>query len=90
MIGKATDAYVLCYPNAGLPNTFGGYDEEPATREDRDIWQQQCELFGARLCPEMSSIAILPVVACGINAKFRILATAPTLPFQNFLFSRGK
>jgi len=28
-IGKATDAYVLCYPNAGLPNTFGGYDEEP-------------------------------------------------------------
>jgi 5-methyltetrahydrofolate--homocysteine methyltransferase len=30
-IGRATDAYVLCYPNAGLPNTFGGYDEEPAT-----------------------------------------------------------
>jgi len=30
-IGKATDAYVLCYPNAGLPNTFGGYDEEPHT-----------------------------------------------------------
>jgi len=22
---------VLCYPNAGLPNTFGGYDEEPHT-----------------------------------------------------------
>ena len=33
MIGKATDAYVLCYPNAGLPNTFGGYDEEPVTRQ---------------------------------------------------------
>ena len=30
-IGKATDAFVLCYPNAGLPNTFGGYDEEPHT-----------------------------------------------------------
>jgi len=30
-IGKATDAYVLCYPNAGLPNTFGGYDELPHT-----------------------------------------------------------
>merc|ERR1711892_266934 len=30
-IGKATDAYVLCYPNAGLPNTFGGYDELPET-----------------------------------------------------------
>ncbi len=23
--------WVSCYPNAGLPNAFGGYDEEPAT-----------------------------------------------------------
>merc|ERR1712223_1149867 len=30
-IGNATDAYVICYPNAGLPNTFGGYDETPET-----------------------------------------------------------
>ncbi|XP_038616960.1 methionine synthase [Tachyglossus aculeatus] len=28
-IGKCTPAYVLCYPNAGLPNTFGDYDETP-------------------------------------------------------------
>ncbi|XP_037677746.1 methionine synthase isoform X2 [Choloepus didactylus] len=28
-IGKCTTAYILCYPNAGLPNTFGGYDETP-------------------------------------------------------------
>ncbi|XP_066090739.1 methionine synthase isoform X2 [Saccopteryx bilineata] len=28
-IGKCTTAYVLCYPNAGLPNTFGNYDETP-------------------------------------------------------------
>uniref|UniRef100_A0A8B9TMH4 Methionine synthase n=1 Tax=Anas platyrhynchos TaxID=8839 RepID=A0A8B9TMH4_ANAPL len=28
-IGKCTEAYVICYPNAGLPNTFGGYDETP-------------------------------------------------------------
>ncbi|XP_041107812.1 methionine synthase isoform X2 [Polyodon spathula] len=28
-IGKCTTAYILCYPNAGLPNTFGGYDEIP-------------------------------------------------------------
>ncbi|CAI7863122.1 unnamed protein product, partial [Closterium sp. NIES-54] len=25
-----TDSFVICYPNAGLPNTFGGYDETPA------------------------------------------------------------
>ena len=30
-IGNATEAYVICYPNAGLPNTFGGYDETPET-----------------------------------------------------------
>ncbi|ERE78688.1 methionine synthase-like protein, partial [Cricetulus griseus] len=29
-IGKCTTAYVLCYPNAGLPNTFGDYDETPS------------------------------------------------------------
>ncbi|CAL9699610.1 unnamed protein product [Knipowitschia caucasica] len=28
-IGKSTSAFVLCYPNAGLPNTFGDYDETP-------------------------------------------------------------
>ena len=30
-ISKSTEAFVLCYPNAGLPNTFGGYDEDPQT-----------------------------------------------------------
>ncbi|XP_062980412.1 methionine synthase [Elgaria multicarinata webbii] len=28
-IGKCSTAYIICYPNAGLPNTFGGYDETP-------------------------------------------------------------
>ncbi|XP_069373353.1 methionine synthase isoform X1 [Paralichthys olivaceus] len=28
-IGKSTTAFIVCYPNAGLPNTFGGYDETP-------------------------------------------------------------
>ncbi|MCL4134745.1 UNVERIFIED_CONTAM: hypothetical protein GTU68_059102, partial [Idotea baltica] len=30
-IGKCTSSFVICYPNAGLPNTFGGYDENPET-----------------------------------------------------------
>ncbi|KAL8568291.1 hypothetical protein ACOMHN_040864 [Nucella lapillus] len=25
-----TSSFIICYPNAGLPNTFGGYDETPA------------------------------------------------------------
>jgi len=28
-LSKVADCYVSCYPNAGLPNAFGGYDETP-------------------------------------------------------------
>ncbi|KAJ2900814.1 hypothetical protein IWW38_000189 [Coemansia aciculifera] len=28
-IASFTSSYVICYPNAGLPNTFGEYDESP-------------------------------------------------------------
>lgn len=28
-IGQMSNAFVICYPNAGLPNTFGEYDESP-------------------------------------------------------------
>ena len=28
-LSKIADCYVSCYPNAGLPNAFGGYDEQP-------------------------------------------------------------
>ncbi|HVS17003.1 MAG TPA: methionine synthase, partial [Planctomycetota bacterium] len=30
-LSRVADAYVSSYPNAGLPNAFGEYDEEPAT-----------------------------------------------------------
>lgn len=29
-LGELANTYVLCYPNAGLPNAMGGYDETPA------------------------------------------------------------
>ncbi|CAG8568101.1 1896_t:CDS:10, partial [Acaulospora morrowiae] len=29
-ISRFTSSFVICYPNAGLPNTFGEYDETPA------------------------------------------------------------
>ncbi|TGN14642.1 methionine synthase [Leptospira ilyithenensis] len=29
-LAKVADCYVSCYPNAGLPNAFGGYDQTPA------------------------------------------------------------
>jgi 5-methyltetrahydrofolate--homocysteine methyltransferase len=30
-LSLAADVFVSCYPNAGLPNAFGGYDETPET-----------------------------------------------------------
>lgn len=29
-LARLADCYTSCYPNAGLPNAFGGYDETPA------------------------------------------------------------
>jgi 5-methyltetrahydrofolate--homocysteine methyltransferase len=29
-LAEAADAFISCYPNAGLPNAFGEYDENPA------------------------------------------------------------
>ncbi|HJU42884.1 MAG TPA: methionine synthase [Vicinamibacterales bacterium] len=29
-LSRVVDGYVSCYPNAGLPNAFGQYDEQPA------------------------------------------------------------
>ena len=29
-LARSADCYVSCYPNAGLPNAFGEYDERPA------------------------------------------------------------
>ncbi len=29
-LSRIADCYTSCYPNAGLPNAFGGYDETPA------------------------------------------------------------
>jgi 5-methyltetrahydrofolate--homocysteine methyltransferase len=28
-LARLADCYISCYPNAGLPNAFGGYDEQP-------------------------------------------------------------
>lgn len=33
-IARLSETYVSCYPNAGLPNALGGYDETPAQMAD--------------------------------------------------------
>ncbi|MEM9897852.1 MAG: homocysteine S-methyltransferase family protein, partial [Pseudomonadota bacterium] len=33
-ISRVADCYVSAYPNAGLPNAFGGYDETPESMKE--------------------------------------------------------
>jgi 5-methyltetrahydrofolate--homocysteine methyltransferase len=44
-LSKAADCWVFCYPNAGLPNAMGGYDQKGAEMAD------ECRVF-----PEMGII----------------------------------
>ena len=39
VLAKNASCYVSCYPNAGLPNEFGQYDESP------EIMADQIEVF---------------------------------------------
>ena len=34
-LASISDSYVSCYPNAGLPNAFGEYDEKPKTTAEQ-------------------------------------------------------
>src|SRR3979411_2739314 len=40
-MSRVAPVYVICYPNAGLPNAFGGYAEEPPT--PRRLWRESAE-----------------------------------------------
>ena len=37
-ISQNTTAAIICYPNAGFPNTFGDYEETPETTASH-IWE---------------------------------------------------
>jgi 5-methyltetrahydrofolate--homocysteine methyltransferase len=56
-LAELSDTFVHCYPNAGLPNAFGGYDETPATT--------------ARLLREFAEAGLLNVVGgcCGTTPE---------------------
>jgi 5-methyltetrahydrofolate--homocysteine methyltransferase len=49
-LSACADCYVFCYPNAGLPNAMGGYDQKgPEMAEDIRPF---CECFlAAYVCP---------------------------------------
>uniref|UniRef100_A0A8C9TD95 Methionine synthase n=1 Tax=Scleropages formosus TaxID=113540 RepID=A0A8C9TD95_SCLFO len=75
-IGKSTTALVICYPNAGLPNTFGGYDETP------ELTAAHMQVRGAVLNPDVLR-AIADVVK---NCQPRV---PPTDVFKDYMLLSG-
>jgi 5-methyltetrahydrofolate--homocysteine methyltransferase len=64
-LASLAECHVSCYPNAGLPNTMGGYDESPE--------------LTARLIGEMASAGLLNIVGgcCGTTPEhIRAIAQA--------------
>ena len=44
-LGRCSDAYIICYPNAGLPNAMGGYDQTGP-----QMAEEMSEFSTSRLC----------------------------------------
>eukprot|EP00178_Gracilaria_changii_P009173 TRINITY_DN26_c1_g1_i1.p1 TRINITY_DN26_c1_g1~~TRINITY_DN26_c1_g1_i1.p1 ORF type:complete len:1274 (-),score=278.80 TRINITY_DN26_c1_g1_i1:4061-7882(-) len=48
-LGRCSDAYIICYPNAGLPNAMGGYDQTgPEMAMEMDMFSKDrlCNIVG--------------------------------------------
>lgn len=48
-LGRCSDAYIICYPNAGLPNAMGGYDQtgpEMADEMSSFAKEKLCNIVG--------------------------------------------
>jgi 5-methyltetrahydrofolate--homocysteine methyltransferase len=45
-VAKVADCYVFCYPNAGLPNAMGGYDQKGAVIAEE--LKASCEAVGGQ------------------------------------------
>ncbi len=80
-LGRVSDTYVCAYPNAGLPNAFGEYDETPAET--------------AEILAEFARSGLLNIVGgcCGTTpthirlireavARLPAATASPTLPVQ--------
>jgi 5-methyltetrahydrofolate--homocysteine methyltransferase len=69
-IGRVADALVCAYPNAGLPNEFGQYDESPA--------------YMARLIGEFAAAGLVNVVGgcCGTTPEHIAAIAAAVAPHR--------
>ncbi|MGB3272923.1 MAG: methionine synthase [Xanthobacteraceae bacterium] len=69
-IGRVADTLVCAYPNAGLPNAFGGYDESPA--------------YMAKLIGEFAASGLVNIVGgcCGTTPEHIAAIAAAVAPHK--------
>jgi 5-methyltetrahydrofolate--homocysteine methyltransferase len=87
-LSRCADCYVFCYPNAGLPNAMGGYDQKgPAMAEDIRPFCEESLVNAIGGCcgsspehiaaiKEMAS-AYTPRQRHGVEAKMRLSGLEP-------------
>uniref|UniRef100_A0A7E4V8H0 Methionine synthase n=1 Tax=Panagrellus redivivus TaxID=6233 RepID=A0A7E4V8H0_PANRE len=71
-ISLNTTSYVLCYPNAGLPNALGGYDETPEQMaEDVGVFAQDglVNILGGCCGTTPDHIAAIAKVVKGVKPR---------------------
>jgi 5-methyltetrahydrofolate--homocysteine methyltransferase len=81
-LAKLAECYVTCYPNAGLPNAFGGYDETPAHMAGilGDFAKQGwLNLVGGCCGSTPEHIKAIAAAVRGSSARGSLAATAPHL-----------
>ena len=77
-LSRIADCYVAAYPNAGLPNAFGGYDETPEEMaEEMRSWVRQGFLNIIGGCCGTTPAHITALANAVENEEPR---TAPTIP----------
>lgn len=72
-LGRCSDAYIICYPNAGLPNAMGGYDQTGP-----EMASEMTSFSNSRLCNIVGG-------CCGttpthIEAIVKLFSSAPPRP----------
>lgn len=81
-LGRCSDAYIICYPNAGLPNAMGGYDQTgPEMADELSSFSKErlCNIVGG--CCGSTPVHIASIVELFKKMPPR----APPKPLSNMM-----
>lgn len=85
-LGRCSDSYILCYPNAGLPNAMGGYDQTGP-----EMAAEMSDLSKERLCNIVGGCcgAAPTHIECIVELFSKTPPRAPPKPQSNMMRLSG-